>query len=252
MADGSRQSKLAAAKKKVRAEGRAGTALEARSGAERLGSARPGPVPQRSAAPGGGGGPWGPGLRCCAACVPCLPLPFPFGFLFHISIFPSSFFFLLLISFPLSVPFFPSRGAARPAPSRRDALLCQSQTNGKVPWSSSGFHFEILPRILFVPVLFTLTWKRSPASMAALGAAGTSGASEPRAAQSLAKTAFKSASVADCCSPRPAVVAAPVSVRYLEGCSPSSVLSMFLLHLITRRGFSSLHCVLLSFIPYCC
>uniref|UniRef100_A0A803YGX1 Uncharacterized protein n=1 Tax=Meleagris gallopavo TaxID=9103 RepID=A0A803YGX1_MELGA len=59
--------------------------------------------------------------------------------------------------------------------------------------------------------------------MAALGAAGTTGASEPRAAQSLAKTAFKSASIADCSSPRPAVVAVPVSLKeYQQKNSPGA------------------------------
>lgn len=132
------------------------------SGAGRPGAERGGPARSRSAPrrPGCGGGPGGPGLRCCAACVVCLPRSLPSGSLLHLSVSPFFFFFL---SFPLFVPFFPPRGAVRPAPSQRDARLCQSQTNGKVPRSSSGFHFEILPRILFVPALITLTWKRSPA-----------------------------------------------------------------------------------------
>lgn len=231
------------------------------SGAGRPGAERGGPARSRSAPrrPGCGGGPGGPGLRCCAACVVCLPRSLPSGSLLHLSVSPFFFFFL---SFPLFVPFFPPRGAVRPAPSQRDARLCQSQTNGKVPRSSSGFHFEILPRILFVPALITLTWKRSPAlhgrsqgrrkrrprsaRTAGIWSIGTPGGSEPPRGE----TDFKSASIADRSSPRPAV---PRAVRYLEGRpSPSSALPVFSLHLNIRRRFSSLRSVLSFFVPYCC
>lgn len=229
-----------------------------RGGPERSGEARPGPAalrgaPAVEAARGG---------RACAAALPalCVCRALCLLDLFYISLFPlsSSFSFL----FPLLFPFFPPRGAVRPAPSQRDARLCQSQTNGKVPRSSSGFHFEILPRILFVPVLFTLTWKRSPAlhgrsqgrrkrrprsaRTAGIWSIGTPGGSEPPRGE----TDFKSASIADRSSRRPAV---PRAVRYLEGRpSPSSALPVFSLHLNIRRRFSSLCSVLSFFVPYCC
>lgn len=187
MADGSRQSRLAAAKKKVRGRWETGRAGQGRrpllgsTGPPRIGAAGPGPRwaepgllprgaqarparrrrPARSGSGCGGGRrepPWvrrcgrafpaggrpqpreggrgeaGPGLlRCCAVCLAWfVDLPFPL---------------------PLTPPFFSlppppppnfSPGAARPRPSRRDAPPRQSHTNGKVSWSSSGFHFEIL------------------------------------------------------------------------------------------------------------
>lgn len=171
MADGSRQSRLAAAKKKVRGRGSGqdgtrrdgagggcvpraprwpdpgpGRARPPPRGAGRAAAAAPSlrarePAGVRGCGPAfsaGGRGEAGPGwLRCCEGCLGwcAAVVSSPPSFLLPP---PPSFFSL----------FFPrifSLGAARLPASRRDALLCQSHRNGKVSWSSSGFHFEILP-----------------------------------------------------------------------------------------------------------